>query len=126
MTEDYRHITIPIPYIGPSLNKIYAGMHYSKRKRNADEAHLIVKMACKGIKSVSNPVSLTFTPYHNSRLYDCSNYAYTCKLIEDGLVQAGVLVDDTNKYVKQIIINAPVKIAKTEDNYTMVRIKVLA
>jgi len=111
-----------VNYIAPSLNTIYANCHWTKRKRHADDAHLAVKIACKGLRIAVSAVSLEFQPMIRGRCYDVSNYAYCIKLIEDGLVRAGVLKDDTNKWVKRIIINAPLKVAKPETSYMLVTI----
>ncbi len=86
------------------LNAIYAGMHWSKRKRLADDWRWIVKDAINksGIDQKIFDVPVSIEMYFNSRM-DCSNHALLVKLIEDGL--KGVLIaDDGPKYVKQIII----------------------
>jgi len=115
-------IRIRVDYIAPSLNAIYAGIHWAKRKKHADDAHLAVKIAAKGIRMAVSAVVLEFQPMIRGRCYDVSNHAYWIKLIEDGLVRAGVLPDDTNKWVKRIIINAPVKIKKPEQSHMIVEI----
>ena len=114
--------TIKVPYIGPSLNSIYAGIHWSKRKKHADAAHMAVKVSCKGINCFSKPVLLDFQPLHRGRGYDVSNYAYTVKLLEDGLVQCGILEDDTNKFVRGITIHPPIKLKKPDENCMVVTI----
>ena len=101
---------IKAPYVGPSLNKIYAGIHWTKRKRHADDAHLAIKAVQKGVKPFTKPVSLDFQPMHKGRGYDVSNYAYSVKLLEDGLVQAGILGGDSVKFVTRIVIHQPIKI----------------
>ena len=111
--------TLNVPYIAPSLNSIYAGAHWSKRKRQADEAHLAVKIAAKGVAMFDNPVMVTYQPMIKGRAYDISNYAYSLKLIEDGLVRAGVLKDDTNAYVKAITIKEPIKV-KAESSMVVI------
>ena len=98
-----------MPFIGKSLNAIYAGIHWSVRKKHADEAHSAVAIAVMGIKPFTTPVHLEFQPVVKGRGYDVMNYSYSAKLIEDGLVCAGILEDDTVAYVKQIAILAPIK-----------------
>ena len=105
-----RAVTLKVPYVGPSLNSIYAGVHWKKRKDQADEAHLCVKLSLKGVEPFTKPVHLNFQPLHKGRGYDVSNYAYTAKLIEDGLVLCGVIPDDTCKWVKRITIDEPIKV----------------
>ncbi|WP_370052431.1 Mor transcription activator family protein [Neptunomonas sp.] len=96
-----------VPYMGPSLNKIYAGIHWAERKRHSDDGH----DACiqLNIEPFVKPVSLIFIPLvgKGDRARDCSNYAYAVKIIEDGLVKSGILKDDNNNYVKSITIEEP-------------------
>lgn len=105
--------TIIIPYIGPSMNKIWAGIHYGQRTKIANDAHLICKIAMKNIRPFSMPVHLEFTPTMGKelgrngkprarRLLDCSNYAVSNKLIEDALIVAGIIEDDSPKFVHSV------------------------
>lgn len=84
-----------------SLNRIYSGVHWATRKKQADEMHRLVALSVKAQsidKIVENPIELEL--YFNSRL-DCSNHGYLTKMIEDAL--KGVIIkDDTKKYVKGI------------------------
>ena len=102
-----------VSWVAPSLNRVYAGVHWRTRKAWADEGHLAVKAAVgRSLKKFDSPVSLEFTPIRGAgkkKAYDISNYALTIKIIEDGLVWCGVLVDDTNKWVRRVITNAPIK-----------------
>lgn len=97
-----------VEYMAPSLNSLYAGVHWAVRKKQADKGHL----ACSSlsIAPFTKPVKLTFTPVvgKRARARDCSNYAYAVKVVEDGLVHAKIIRDDTNEYVKSITINEPV------------------
>lgn len=104
-------ITIFVPYLGPSLNEIYSGVHYRTRAKSANTAHWITKMAAHDMKPITVPVKLTFRPVlgKGTVTRDCSNYAYAAKMIEDGLVKAGILKDDTPVYVRSITICAPVR-----------------
>lgn len=102
-----------VPWMGPSANNIWAGVHWTKRKRMADEGHLATSLAVKAAKlgPVGGKVELVFMPQIKKRPrvrgFDCLNYAMTCKVIEDGLVRAGVLPDDSKKYVSEVAISAP-------------------
>lgn len=100
--------SILIPWLGPSLNSVYAGKHWSVRKKVADEGHKACLVA-RTVKPFSVPVSLYFQPVLGKgvRTLDCSNYALAAKIIEDGLVRCGVLKDDTPQYVRSIAILAP-------------------
>ena len=97
-----------IEYMGPSTNAIYAGQHWTKRAKEADKAHKAVKALDTDL--FLNPVKLMFTPQvgKGGRERDCSNYSYTCKMIEDGLVKQGILSGDEADKVVRFAINRPV------------------
>ena len=84
------------------LNKIYAGVHWSKRKRQAEEIHALVRseLARQRIRKriFEKPVRLKF--YYNSRL-DISNHGYITKMLEDAL-KGYFIADDSRKYVRGI------------------------
>lgn len=84
------------------LNAIYAGKHWTKRKRDSEHWHWLVKkhlIAQKVEKKVfEKPVCITFS--YNDNL-DCSNHAYIAKMIEDSL-KGQLLTDDSRKYVTEI------------------------
>lgn len=99
-----------IPWLGPSMNRLWSGVHWAQRKKWADEAHKACLVA-KDIGQFDVPVSLVFQPVHGKgrRRLDCSNYAVTNKGIEDGLVRAGVLQDDTFSHVVSVQTLAPIR-----------------
>lgn len=84
------------------LNKIYAGVHWTKRKKQAEYVHMLTQQAlrkakiCKGI--YKEPVSITMR--FNDRL-DIDNHGYIVKLIIDGL-KGYLIADDTKQYVKRV------------------------
>lgn len=84
------------------FNAVYAGKHWSMRKRDAEYIHLLVQNELRKQKiprkPLKGPVILEF--YYNSRL-DCSNHGYITKLIEDGL-KGWVIEDDDRRHVKGI------------------------
>jgi len=105
--------TIPIPE-KVSLNKIYAGIHFRQRQGHKEEYHMAV-ICAPTTKPWPGPFPVAMH-YHfrlqGSRL-DISNHAYMLKMVEDGLVTAGVLPGDEPKYVADIRITAE-KIGKDE------------
>ena len=115
--------TLTVEWMGPSLNKVYAGVHWRERTTWADFGHIAVMAAVKqaGVKPVKAPVRLIFTPHVKGRKYDTLNYAFTAKIFEDGLVREHILKDDTAKYVLGVTINAPVK--TKEQSYMVVVIE---
>jgi len=88
-----------VPYLGPSTNAIYAGLHWAKRKKAKDDAlkATMATVRSEGVTAVGSRVDLIFTPQLGKgvRKRDTSNNSMTAKLIEDALVKAGVLKDDT-------------------------------
>lgn len=111
-----------VEYIAPSTNTIYAGIHWAKRKRHADDAHLAVKIAAKGVAKFTKPVSLTFQPLINGRTRDTLNNSYWAKLVEDGLVRAGVLEDDSTKWVQPVTIMPVIKADESKMVVTIVEV----
>lgn len=96
-----------------SINKYYAGMHWAKRKQEADRVHEIVRVACTQWKADNNQrlpkfqkARITMTVYFRSKPFDPSNIP--AKLYEDGLVRVGVLPDDSPQYVQEIILRSRV------------------
>lgn len=96
----------------PSLNKSYAGRHWSKRKEEADLIHelVIVEIRKARFKPLSEfPVDIKVTAYYKQkRRRDSCNVS--SKEIIDGIVMAGILPDDSTKYLRnsttQAIIGA--------------------
>lgn len=95
--------------MAPSLNKIWAGIHWSVRKKMADTGHKATWEAAKDIKPFDNPVSLVFQPLVKGRMFDTTNYILSVKVIEDALVEHEILPGDTNKHVKAITMLPAVK-----------------
>jgi hypothetical protein len=97
-----------VEYLGPSTNAIYAGLHWSKRKRAKDKALAATLDAVERqmIIPATKRVDLTFTPRlgKGQRARDTSNNSMTAKLIEDALVKCGILADDTAQYVRRVTL----------------------
>lgn len=101
-----------------STNKIYSGCHWAVRKKHKD----LMKTACIGLKrfkAYEEPVSIVATFYFKQRPLDCSNCSYMYKLIEDCIVEYGILPDDSPKWVKSITL----KSLKSDRDYVDVEIK---
>jgi len=93
--------TVPIPE-KVSLNKIYSGVHFRTRSRHKDAYHWAV--LATGAPKYNGPFPCT-VHYHfrlNGSRLDVSNHAYMVKMVEDGLVSAGVLPEDDQTIVKEI------------------------
>lgn len=95
-----------------TTNKIWAGIHWAERKRLKDECRESFSGSqLADICTFTQPVCLSFTPLvpTGKRLFDTSNYSAMVKAIEDCMVEGGVFIDDNAKYVRQILINPPVR-----------------
>ncbi|WP_423820855.1 hypothetical protein V5738_10985 [Salinisphaera sp. SPP-AMP-43] len=105
-----REERIFIPWLGPTLNQIWAGMHWAKRNKIAHQAHKAC-LAAPDLAQFTTPVSLVFQPQHGKgrRRLDCTNYAVTQKAIEDGLVEAGILPGDSFSEVVSVKTEAPIR-----------------
>ena len=89
--EDYRP---------PSLNQIYSGVHWSKRKRMADEAHALVRANIDpDVEAFNVPVEIRVTAYFKNRALDPDNIP--AKILIDGLIPL-VIADDSPKYVASV------------------------
>lgn len=114
-----------VPYLGPSTNAIYAGVHWAKRKHHKDEAAAAVTAAVRraGIGRIDRRVDLVFRPRLGKglRARDTSNNSYSAKMLEDGLVAAGVLRDDTLACVRRVI-NEPPEIDRKSETGTWIEI----
>lgn len=104
-------IELRIPFAAPTLNKWYAGGHWTQRKKVADLWHEAIWVICKEkkFKPFTDPVSITTqTLFKNKRLRDVSNMCTANKLAEDGLVKAGILQGDDPRYVRRHVIECPI------------------
>lgn len=106
-----------IEYIAPSTNAMYAGQHWSVRKKHKAAASAAVMVALHQVDKHKfvNPVKIEVQANlgKGKRGYDVSNYSYTFKLIEDCLVSRGILQNDTSDFVKEVRFMSPVRAAKT-------------
>lgn len=83
-----------------SLNKIYSGIFWAKRKKQKDDIKTLVKIALRGREKIKFDKPVEIEMQFNSRL-DVSNHAYVFKMIEDAIKELGIIKDDTDKYVKK-------------------------
>lgn len=91
----------------PLLNKLYSGVHWSKRSELAHIWHLMIIAAIRedypGVSApfFTTPVIVTVGVYAK-RPPDPDGCGFVAKLIIDGLRHAGVLADDTYKEVAEV------------------------
>lgn len=113
-------VEIPLPY-KISTNRIYAGSHWSERKRLKDLMRWALVPVITSIKPIPKGI-LTFDFQFKLRPLDCSNCSFMAKMIEDVLVEHHKIIDDTPKCVEKIIISSTkgakdLCILTLEDNY---------
>ena len=99
-------IRIPIPQ-KISTNKIYAGIHWTVRKKIADLYHMsLIEYKHKNLKVKNYPVTIDYEFIFKKRPLDTLNCAFMGKLIEDSLVMYDILEDDSPKFVKKCSISS--------------------
>ncbi len=108
-------LMLSVPLSAVSMNKMYSGLHYQVRTRMAKEWHKQVGLVCKEakVKPIDEkhfPVCIATRSFFQTKKSkrDTSNCYLPNKLIEDGLVKMSILPDDSQKYVSDHIVLAPV------------------
>lgn len=120
-----REETFFVQWLAPSSNKVWAGMHWTKRKKIARDGHLATMVAASEIRPFLKPVRLYFSPQYKDNKkgagrYDWLNYFATVKPIEDALVSMGILPEDDPDWVIGGTIYAPVP---SKENGVLVMIR---
>lgn len=92
-----------IPKALPSWNQHYAGVHWAKRAEQALLWHDLVAVAAGQATPFTEPVHIIVTRY-GRRAIDCDNVC--AKLAIDGLVKAGVIENDSPKYVESVTLRS--------------------
>ncbi len=96
---------IPITGIKESTNKIYAGIHWSRRKEIKDSILDIARYFCRPVQKVrSYPVEIRYRFFFVSRALDTLNCAFLAKMFEDALRALTVIEDDDPKHVARSIL----------------------
>lgn len=96
---------IPLTSVKVSTNKIYAGIHWSRRKEIKDSIYQLTKWFCRPIQEVkSYPVEISYQFFYRIKPLDTLNNAFMAKCIEDSLVSLGAIKDDSPRYVKKASI----------------------
>lgn len=101
--EEMIKFEIPFKVTGEyGMNKIYAGIHWAKRKKQADEIHMLAWSELRRQKIpkkiFEKPVVITI--FYNSNL-DIDNHGYLTKMLIDGL-KGYLIVDDDKKHVDEL------------------------
>lgn len=105
-----------------SLNRIYAGVHFTERAEHKDDWYYSVLEAKPKKYHGEFPVEMNYHFKTSGSPLDISNHAYMIKMCEDALVACGVLPDDSQKYVCKISTTAE-QIKKGDKQIVEVTIK---
>jgi Holliday junction resolvase RusA-like endonuclease len=73
----------------------------------------------KGKKKITNPCTIEFTWYFSGR-FDFDNICFARKYLLDGMVKAGVLVDDNQKWVLGFDGDRFIKVVKGKEKVVMI------
>lgn len=89
----------------PTLNELN-NLHYRVRAKKKEEWSKIVYNACNefDIKPVMKTIITLEFYFPDKRRRDPDNYSFSAKFIFDGLVDAGILIDDSFKEVQELRI----------------------
>ncbi len=114
---DYTEIELMLPK-PPSLNMIYAGKHWTYRKKKKDEYKIICQEA------LSKYDKFTFDAFkmaieYNSRL-DIDNGILVSKFLADTLVSEGIVPDDNKKYYTEVKITYNAELPKDTYKVTLI------
>lgn len=84
-----------------TLNKYYAGMHWTERNEEADRVHMLVLASTMPLKAkiFEKPVDITVKVYFKDRPQDSDNIM--AKMYIDGL-KGRIITDDNRKYVRAV------------------------
>jgi Holliday junction resolvase RusA-like endonuclease len=89
----------------PSLNDYIGAQrspNHSYANRYKQKWTDVCAKACASVPVFSEPVSVSIVWYERDRRRDLDNVTAATKFVLDGLVHAGKLRDDSQKYVKNI------------------------
>ena len=98
--------TLELPkHLVVSLNAIYAGSHWRKRQQIKQGYLALTKGLFTGLKerygAFDEPCEIAFD-FSGTRIFDCDNHVYMGKMIQDCLVAAGIITDDTAKHLAKV------------------------
>jgi hypothetical protein len=95
-------IEIPKDLKPISSNDFYSGVHWTKRKKIADEWHLKIKLICRELRI--EPVKKCKLIFDFNNRFDIDNNSAMIKMVIDGMVIAGIFPDDNKDHIKEIVI----------------------
>ena len=70
-------------------------------------------------KPIADVLQVRYKFHKKGKLFDLTNYSMTIKIIEDCLVQAGVIKDDRDAFVKEVSISQ----VRAKENFVEITIR---
>jgi len=70
-----------------SLNQVYSGIHWQKRKKMKDTYSLIIRNQFKGLFPKNKKYHVEYEYFFKKQPLDASNCLYSAKMIEDVIFQ---------------------------------------
>lgn len=86
----------------PSLNKLYAGKHWSYRKKAKDDYKKEIVRELEKLQPFT--AEYIFMDIHYNSRYDVDNAILVSKFVADTLRERGIIADDNPKYYKKLKI----------------------
>jgi len=100
-----------------SLNSIYAGLHWTKRKRLKDAFYLIIKSQFKTVFPKTDRYTVSYEIVSKNGIpCDATNLSYTVKMVEDVIFE-----DDKWDIITQVCLSS----RKGDDDYVKVTVTTL-
>ena len=98
--------TLELPkHLVVSLNAIYSGAHWRKRHEIKEGYKALTHKLFAELKerygALDEPCEIAFD-FSGTRIFDCDNHVYMGKMIQDCLVAAGIITDDTAKHLAKV------------------------
>ena len=98
--------TLELPkHLVVSLNAIYSGAHWYKRHEIKEGYKALTHKLFAELKerygAFDEPCEIAFD-FSGTRIFDCHNHAFMDKMIQDCLVKAGIITDDTAKHLAKV------------------------
>lgn len=96
-----------------SLNDLYAGIHWTKRKKIKDDYKWIIRSQYKGIFPKDKQYEVSYEFYFKKNALDASNCLFSAKMIEDVIFE-----DDKH----DIILSVRVQSRKGPSDYVKITV----
>jgi hypothetical protein len=108
--------TFTIPYNVPSLNKT-SRQHWRARMREVNLCANLARVLGREVSKATVRRLVTITSYRRQLCRDIQNLIGGCKSLNDGLVRAGLLVDDSDRwatftYRQHVLSEMPPELAR--------------